>query len=474
MYAKGDTKTKLVSNRILLKKKDIQKTDYPIRVTISTIDKDKLKQSLQRFLYSKKTKYNYRSVALIRLLFYCRQQRGKRFRNFLLNCRSSRALPTITRTLAKAEFITKASITSIAAAASILRDIYNEFARLRYDIINTKTPIDRVLKELANKEFFAIPEADKDRRLRCLFFAYPKYIEIYKQNAYALIYDYTYKIYVSSLPVLCFDFIIGLSKVLPLAYIIMPDETFNSYEQAFIQLLRLFVDYEIDNLDIIIYDRDRAAINAIRRVFLGVKTILYTQYIDIAVKANVYKIFGQQKDKETNRYVPSKLAYEFLNLYRKCRLVLTELVFEQVYTNLSIRAKYSRSDESDESDYDEARIKRELAEELDKIVQPTDRRKTVTTIDKNIPTRQLKAERYLQTTQQPYKELCIRVQTDKLLYYGFDVLSLGKGIYRGLKKQTASARNDILTIIIKIILYYDSYLNCYKHSLAYTQNSSSS
>lgn len=85
--------------------------------------------------------------------------------------------------------------------------------------------------------------------------------------------------------------------------------------------------------------------------------------------------------------MPSKLVYEFLNLYRKCRLVLIELAFEQVYTNLSIRAKCSRSDESDESDYDEARIKRELVEELDKIVQPTDRRKTVTTIDKNIPTR---------------------------------------------------------------------------------------
>lgn len=46
MCAKGDTKTKLVSDRILLKKKDTQKTDCPVRVTISTIDKDELEQSL--------------------------------------------------------------------------------------------------------------------------------------------------------------------------------------------------------------------------------------------------------------------------------------------------------------------------------------------------------------------------------------------------------------------------------------------
>lgn len=100
--------------------------------------------SVQKFLYGKYTKYNYRSVALIGLLFYRRQQRGRRFYNFLLTYRSSRALPIVTRAIAKAEFVTKPGLSALATVL-ILRDIYNEFAKLRYKIINTKTPIDRIL-----------------------------------------------------------------------------------------------------------------------------------------------------------------------------------------------------------------------------------------------------------------------------------------------------------------------------------------
>lgn len=71
--------------------------------------------------------------------------------------------------------------------------------------------------------------------------------------------------------------------------------------------------------------------------------------------------------------MPSKLADEFLALYRKCRIAPTESAFEQAYANLSIRAKCSITDESDneESDNEEAQIRsveQELAEELDDIV----------------------------------------------------------------------------------------------------------
>lgn len=83
-----------------------------------------------------------------------------------------------------------------------------------------------------------------------------------------LIFDYTYNIYSSSLLLLCFDFVIRLSIILPLAYVLIPDKTFDRYEQAFKTLQRLFEEYEIDEPNIIIYDRDRAAINALKAVFL--------------------------------------------------------------------------------------------------------------------------------------------------------------------------------------------------------------
>lgn len=119
----------------------------------------------------------------------------------------------------------------------VLRDIYNEFAKLRYKLITQKTPIERVLAELDNQGFFYAYEDDgteddsnKPKRLRCVFFVYPNIIKIYKDNNYILILDCTYKVYASSLPLLCFDFIIRLGKCLLLAHVLIPDKLFDRYK----------------------------------------------------------------------------------------------------------------------------------------------------------------------------------------------------------------------------------------------------
>lgn len=250
----------------------------------------------------------------------------------------------------------------------------------------------------------------------------------------------------------------------------MPNETFDGYKQVFEQLKRLFDEYKIDNLDIFIYNRDRAAINALQYIFPSIKTILCIQYIDIVVKANAYKIFGQQKDPARRRYIPSKLADEFIALYRNYRLALTEEAFDKAYGDLAERAKYDYDDSNDSDNSDQYKDK----EELDIIARLVNIRKEATTTDKNIPARQLKAERYLQKAQQPYKELYVKAQIDQLLYFGFNVSSIGEGAYRGLKKQTQSARNNTLTIVLKIMLFFDSYLNRYVYTLSKAQNTTSS
>lgn len=86
-----------------------------------------------------------------------------------------------------------------------------------------------MLLELADNDFFLAYEVSGDR-LRCVFFAYPRLVSIYKDNTYILIFDYTYNVYSSGLLLLCFDFVIRLSIVLPLAYVLMLDKTFNRYE----------------------------------------------------------------------------------------------------------------------------------------------------------------------------------------------------------------------------------------------------
>lgn len=206
--------------------------------------------------------------------------------------------------------------------------------------------------------------------------------------------------------------------------------------------------------------------NVLEAVFLSVESMLCIQYIDTAVEAQAYKIFGQQKSEDSIRYVASELASEFLTLYRTCRFAKTEQRFDEACAAIlkrTIRDDTSDSDNnSDNNDKDIDEIARPLT--IDKRVG------SYTTTNKDILTRQLKALRYLKNYQQVYKEKYVRAQTDKLRYFGFDVLLVGKGAYVGLKKQTTSARNNILTFILKLYLFFDSYRDRYKYALAKVQN----
>lgn len=112
----------------------------------------------------------------------------------------------------------------------MLRDIYNEYSRFRYSLISNRTLVDAVLAELNNNSFFARHEASNNYRLRCIFFIYLELIKIYKNNAKVLIYDCTYKVYASSMLLLCFDFIDRLGQCLLLAYVLIEDKTFEGYE----------------------------------------------------------------------------------------------------------------------------------------------------------------------------------------------------------------------------------------------------
>lgn len=265
---------------------------------------------------------------------------------------------------------------------------------------------------------------------------------------------------------LCFDFIIRLGKCLLLVYVLMLDKLFDSYKQAFRQLIELFEKYKINELEVWIYNRNRATINALEAVFLGIESILYTQYIDTVVTVYTCKLFGQQKNKDSTRYIPSTLADEFLVLYRYCRYVLTETVFDKAYTALKERCKYSYIDD------DNSNVEEEVAaDEFNNLARPIDSDKRVLLVyNKDTTERQLKVKRYLEIVQQLYKEKCVKAQTDRIRHYGFDVLSASEGAYAGLKGWLTSTRNNTLTLFLKIALYFDSQRDRYNYDLLVAQN----
>lgn len=62
-----------------------------------------------------------------------------------------------------------------------------------------------------------------------MFFVYLELIQLYKDNAKVLIYDYTYNIVKSKLLLLYFNFVLRLRTILLLTYILMLDKTYEGY-----------------------------------------------------------------------------------------------------------------------------------------------------------------------------------------------------------------------------------------------------
>lgn len=81
-----------------------------------------------------------------------------------------------------------------------------------------------------NDFFYKIVTDDDSNRLRVLFFADLRLIALFKDNNYVVIFNYTYKIHASGLPILYFDIVTRLSVVLPLAYMLISNKTFDRYK----------------------------------------------------------------------------------------------------------------------------------------------------------------------------------------------------------------------------------------------------
>lgn len=194
--------------------------------------------------------------------------------------------------------------------------------------------------------------------------------------------------------------------------------------------------------------------------------MLYTQYIDTAIEVQAYKTFGQQKSEDSIRYVASKVAAKFITLYKAYRNAATEDRFDEAYNALLKRAQRNKALDKSADSANSA----DVDDEVDKIARPIELSKHVSDNNKDTPERQLKIVRYLEKHQQVYKEKYVKVQTNQLRYYSYNVSSASKGAYADLKQQIQSACNDILTFFIKLGPFYNSYINRYNTALLVIQN----
>lgn len=155
-------------------------------------------------------------------------------------------------------------------------------------------------------------------------------------------------------------------------------------------------------------------------------------YINTIVEVQVYKTFIQQNNSNSIRYILSKLATEFLSLYRNYRLILLEAAFNQAYSKILERTQRnetigSNSDSDSDSNSNIEDREANTDNKVNILVRLIESTKVVTTITrKDTLVQQLKIVRYLEKYQQVYKEKYVKVQlvreriqdlSDRLLYY---------------------------------------------------------
>lgn len=75
----------------------------------------------------------------------------------------------------------------------ILKDIYNEKARLRNDNLQGRTPLESLLDELCVQNIFHAVQQDVDGRVTHLFFAPPTAIRLAREFPHVILMDSTYK-----------------------------------------------------------------------------------------------------------------------------------------------------------------------------------------------------------------------------------------------------------------------------------------
>lgn len=165
-------------------------------------------------------------------------------------------------------------------------------------------------------------------------------------------------------------------------------------------------------------------------------------------------------------YITSKLATEFIVLYKAYCNAATEDGFDKAY-NIILK-RIQRNEETTLENSEAV----DTDDKVDEIIQPIELNKYVldNSSSKNTLQRQLKIVRYLEKYQQVYKEKYIKAQTNQLRYYSYNMSSASKDAYVGLKRQIQSACNDILTFFIKLGPFYNSYINRYNTTLLVTQN----
>ena len=148
------------------------------------------------------------------------------------------------------------------------RQINNQRAMVRKNMLAGRTPIVALYEKLSTIEFISAIKAETDGSLSALFFAHNTSALLAKRFCNVFIMDCTYKTNRYGMPLLNIVGITCTYSTFNAAFCFVKEETKDLYEWALNEFQKIVKP------PVIVTDRELALINAIKAIFHGTKILL--------------------------------------------------------------------------------------------------------------------------------------------------------------------------------------------------------
>jgi hypothetical protein len=160
----------------------------------------------------------------------------------------------------------------------IQRTLYNHKAKVRRQLLAGRTPIQALMDDLNQSNWFNRSSVDSENKLSRLFFANPISISLVRRFNYVLLLDCTYKTNRFGMPLLN---IIGITSCFTsffCGFAFLKSELEEDYIWALTCLKAIFLDIKYPS--VFSTDRELALMNAIVKVFPGSQNLLCIWHIE--------------------------------------------------------------------------------------------------------------------------------------------------------------------------------------------------
>ena len=185
----------------------------------------------------------------------------------------------------------------------LAQDIYNERKQLQLQNLAGRSPIEAMVYELKQMDFFYQYKTLDTGEVTHVFFAHPKSIELYQWYPEVLLMDCTYKTNRFGMPLLNIMGTTSLGTTYYLGFIFLSGETEEDYLWALKELKIVMKGKDIIDPGVVITDRELALMNALEIVFPKTANLLCEWHISKAVltyikRERIFKKKGQRDDDE--------------------------------------------------------------------------------------------------------------------------------------------------------------------------------